>query len=232
MKPSRDIPDDLLGVAETLESNRPQLSGLEADRIKRRAMAQGTTTATRTSTKGLFMRSRLAITSMLALGLLMTGSGAALGVSALTTTGQAAQAQYGKPAVNNPPANNPAANNPPQAQVLGEQGSGGGGQGSGGEVLGEQGSGGGGQGSGGDVLGEQGEGDVVGTAAAGNAPPQAVARQAAAQESRQLATGDGDDNEELPFTGFAAIPVLLIGTVLLAAGLLLRRDMGRSPAQS
>ncbi|HEV2753863.1 MAG TPA: hypothetical protein VGV36_08535 [Solirubrobacteraceae bacterium] len=138
MKPSRDIPDDLLGVAETLESNRPQLHGLEADRIKRRAMAQGTTTATRTSTKGLFMRSRLAITSLLALGLFMTGSGAALGLSALSNTVNAAQAQYGGGVpVNNPP------------QVLGQQGSGGGGQGSGGEVLGGQGSGGGGQGSGG-----------------------------------------------------------------------------------
>jgi hypothetical protein len=164
-KPSRDIPDDLLGVAETLESNRPQLSGLEADAIKLRAMAQGARPAPRTSTKGMFMRSRLAITAILAFGLLMTGSGAALGVSALSTSPSASVAQYG------------------------------------------------------DVA--EGE-EVAGTA--GGAPPAA-----AAQASRQL---ESDGSAELPFTGYAAVPTLLIGIGLLAMGLILRRNPGRASAQS
>ena len=42
-----------------------------------------------------------------------------------------------------------------------------------------------------------------------------------AQESRQLGAESGSD--ELPFTGFAAIPVLLMGFALLTAGFVLRR---------
>ena len=41
------------------------------------------------------------------------------------------------------------------------------------------------------------------------------------QETRQLAAEQGDD--ELPFTGFAAIPVLLLGLALLSTGFVLRR---------
>ena len=43
-----------------------------------------------------------------------------------------------------------------------------------------------------------------------------------AQESRQLGAEAGA-SDELPFTGFAAIPVLLMGFVLLTAGFVLRR---------
>ena len=41
------------------------------------------------------------------------------------------------------------------------------------------------------------------------------------QETRQLGAEEG--GEELPFTGFAAIPVLLMGLALLSAGFVLRR---------
>jgi hypothetical protein len=41
-----------------------------------------------------------------------------------------------------------------------------------------------------------------------------------AQATRQL---ESDDGNELPFTGYAAIPVLLIGLGLLAFGLIMRR---------
>jgi hypothetical protein len=152
MKPSRDIPEEFLGVADQLESHRPQLSGLDADRIKLRAMANGAKTATRNSTKGTFMRSRLAITSMLAFGVLMTSSGAALGVSALSPSPSASVAQYG-----------PA-----------EPGT------------------------------AEDEQDVAGTTAEGGGAPPA----AAAQAPRQL---ESDGSAELPFTGYAAVPTLLIG---------------------
>jgi hypothetical protein len=204
MKPSRDIPDEFLGVAEQLESHRPQLSGLDADAIKLRAMAHGAKTATRTSKKGTFMRSRLAITSMLAFGLLMTSSGAALGVSALTTTPSASQAQYGE-----------------DGQVLGvtaEDDLDSGELDDGGPILGGD-----DEGGGGDVAGTTtgGSGDVAGTSAGDSAD----APLAAAQASRQL---ESDGSAQLPFTGYAAVPTLLIGIGLLAMGLILRRNPGRA----
>jgi hypothetical protein len=44
------------------------------------------------------------------------------------------------------------------------------------------------------------------------------------QPSRQVEAGA--DNNELPFTGFAAIPILIGGIALLSAGLVLRRRSG------
>jgi hypothetical protein len=215
MKPSRDIPDEFLGVAEQLESHRPQLSGLDADRVKLRAMANGAKTANRNSTKGTFMRSRLAITSMLAFGVLMTSSGAALGVSALSTTPSASQAQYGE-----------------GEQVLGvtaEDDLDSGELDDGGPTLGGDDEGGGGDvagtttGGSGDVAGTTagGSGDVAGTTAGDGDNPSL----AAAQASRQL---ESDGSAELPFTGYAAVPTLLIGIGLLAMGLILRRNPGRA----
>jgi len=43
-----------------------------------------------------------------------------------------------------------------------------------------------------------------------------------AQATRQVETNDGDT---LPFTGYAAIPVLLAGIALLTAGMIMRRRM-------
>ncbi len=47
------------------------------------------------------------------------------------------------------------------------------------------------------------------------------------EETRQLGAEAG--SEELPFTGFAAIPVLLLGFALLTSGFVLRRGKGGSP---
>jgi hypothetical protein len=173
------------------------------------------------------MRSRLAITSMLAFGLLMTSSGAALGVSALTTTGSASQAQYGTsvpvdnpsskvlgttvvtppPIIDGVPPPTPVDEGPDSA-VLGDVAQGGEGPDS--AVLGD--------------VAQGGEGGDVAATTAGDAPL------AAAQASRQLESGSG--GAELPFTGYAAVPTLLIGIGLLAMGLILRRNPGRASAQS
>jgi hypothetical protein len=73
-----------------------------------------------------------------------------------------------------------------------------------GNVLGEEESGGGGGGGGTQPAGEtQGQGQ----------PAQA------AQPARQVEAGSGS---ELPFTGYAALPVLLGGVALLGGGLVLR----------
>jgi hypothetical protein len=75
-------------------------------------------------------------------------------------------------------------------------------------------------GSGG-VLGDQDTGN--GTAPAENNGP-AGGGGSPVQPTRQVESGA--NNDTLPFTGFAAIPVLLGGIALLSAGLVLRRRTG------
>lgn len=54
--------------------------------------------------------------------------------------------------------------------------------------------------------------------------PKAQGEAAPVQDNRQLGVQEGGD--ELPFTGFAALPVLLMGLALLTAGFVLRRRAG------
>jgi hypothetical protein len=78
---------------------------------------------------------------------------------------------------------------------------------------------------GGGVLGDEDAGTGVqpdDEAGGGGAP--GGDEDAGVQPSRQVEAG-ADDNE-LPFTGFAAVPILLGGLVLLTAGLVLRRRTG------
>jgi hypothetical protein len=69
--------------------------------------------------------------------------------------------------------------------------------------------------TGGNVLGEQAGGGSGGGQVAG------AGTQGAVQPARQVEAGVR--SASLPFTGFLAIPVLLIGGALLSVGLLLRR---------
>ena len=46
------------------------------------------------------------------------------------------------------------------------------------------------------------------------------------QPSRQVQAGTTTPSSNLPFTGFAAVPILLGGIALLSAGLVLRRRTG------
>lgn len=146
------------------------------------------------------MRSRLAIAVLIAAGALFSTSGAALGVSALSTNLTAGAAQYGAPVPAGPPA--------------------------GGQVLGVSDT----SPPGGDAgvagVSDGGEDAVAGeTAVAGEAAESAPA---AAQASRQAQALQGD---QLPFTGYAAIPLLLMGIALLASGFVLRRRASGGPAQ-
>jgi len=86
---------------------------------------------------------------------------------------------------------------------------------------------GGGNGNGGQrgVLGEEesGGGGSAPASGGGSAPEGNGVQPARQVEAGAQATG-GD--EQLPFTGFAAIPILLGGVALLASGLVLRRRAG------
>ena len=143
------------------------------------------------------MRSRLTITATLVAGLLLSGGGAALGVSALTTSPSASVAQYGGTTTTTStttaaPVTPAGASNVPTTP---------------GPVVSPSGE-----------LAEE-EPTIAST------PSEPLAEEADAQAPRQLAA---EEDDELPFTGYAAIPILLIGLALLATGLVLRRRAGES----
>jgi hypothetical protein len=148
-------------VIRLLRENRPEATELELDQIKQRVRRR---TAQRPSRRREAMKSRLAILSMLALGMVFSTTGAGLAVQGFTQD-DASVAQYGPDDEQTPD-----------------------------DVLGEDVGGGGADDAAGDDL------------------------QAARQAETATQTGD-----ELPFTGFLAIPILIGGVALLTGGLLLRR---------
>lgn len=194
---------ELLEVAALLEQRRARLTDAELDHIHRRATASRPAAPRRRSAA---MRSRAAITSMLAAGFVMTGGGAALGVSALSETHSARAAQYGT-------AGSGAAGTTvsPRADAGGVAGAGSAGT----------------TGQGDTVAGGAG---TLGGAAGGQGTPSGESDTPAplpAQPARQLETGES----ELPFTGYLGGFVLLAGLGTLAAGLTLRRGTRHVPLQ-
>ena len=84
------------------------------------------------------------------------------------------------------------------------------------------------QGQYGGVQGEEDQGDqgVLGEDESGGGNPTTTENNGGGptQPARQVEAGaQGTGGDELPFTGFAAIPILLGGVGLLTAGLVLRR---------
>ena len=77
---------------------------------------------------------------------------------------------------------------------------------------------------GGNVLGEEDTGSGNAPANNGGSAPSGGSGGGGVQPARQVEAGSNGSN--LPFTGFAAIPVLLGGIALLSAGLVLRRRAG------
>ena len=74
-----------------------------------------------------------------------------------------------------------------------------------------------------DVLGEEDEGGPSG-GGTNNEGTTGGGEDTPAQPARQVESGaQGSGDEELPFTGFAAIPILIGGVALLTTGLVLRR---------
>ena len=79
------------------------------------------------------------------------------------------------------------------------------------------------------VLGEEESGGPAGGQENGGAP--APTEDQGTQPARQVEAGaQGTGEAQLPFTGFAAIPILLGGVALLTAGLVLRRRSANDPS--
>jgi hypothetical protein len=172
-----DLQPDLQPVIDQLRANRPEATALELDAIKQRVRTRSSQPARRRTTRRAQpMKSRLAILSMLVVGMLLSTTGAGLAVSSLSGQHNASVAQYG------------TATPMPTG--------------------------------GGNVLGDEDSGT---NAPAGNSSPGGGSGNDV-QPARQVEAGT--NNSSLPFTGFAAVPVLLGGIALLSAGLVLRRRTG------
>jgi hypothetical protein len=188
-------------VIRLLKEERPQATELELDAIKQRVRRN----AANPSRRSQSMKSRLAILGMLVAGMLFSTAGAGLAISGVTQSGDnAAISQYGTPT----PTPTPVCTPTPTPS-------------------------GGGTNNGVAPSGACGESGVL-PAEETNAPDATDAAPASATDSdngvlpaeesqpvRQQAVAA--ETSQLPFTGFAAIPVLLGGLALLSGGLVLRR---------
>jgi hypothetical protein len=88
-------PADLASTEERLRAGRVMATAVELDALKLRAKRQAAPAAPRFR-KGMWMKSRLALTLMIVLGLMMSTTGAGLAISGSSDSGSAAKAQYGK----------------------------------------------------------------------------------------------------------------------------------------
>jgi hypothetical protein len=191
-----DIPEDLRGIDAALRDARPELP---ADRLasvaaRARSRARASVLA-HIHHKESFLRSRIAITLMLVLGFGFSSAGVGMAVNGVSSQDtSAADAQYDN--VDQQPL--VPAPNRNEVQDETDQGT---------NPTNNR---------GGNQVGGENANNQVG----GENANQVAAEEA--QETRQLGAEQGGE-EELPFTGFAAIPVLLMGFALLTAGFVLRR---------
>jgi hypothetical protein len=136
------------------------------------------------------------VVALLTLGFAFSAGGTGLAVSGLASDTTAVQAQY-------PPTTTPGGTTTQAVPSL-----------DGGAVQGETETVGGG-GSGGSGGGDDDSGDPAGDVAGEQAEV------APGDEGREVAAVT--DEDELPFTGWAALPIMLLGLAMLTAGLVLRR---------
>ena len=190
---------EFLSVEQRLRDDRPALTALELDAIKLRTIESSARRSPGpiARRKGNFMKSRLALVVVLALGLFMSGTGATLALSGTSSSGSAGSAQYPETCREEEESGKKEEGSCAPEKTCHEE-----------EASGER-----SQGSCSKTCQEE---EASGERSSGSCEHET-------QEVRQSSSGGGGGT--LPFTGFLAIPVLIIGVGLLGAGVAMRLRM-------
>jgi hypothetical protein len=197
-------------VIQLLKDERPQATELELDAIKQRVRRN----AANPSRRSQSMKSRLAILGMLVAGMLFSTAGAGLAISGVTQSGDnAAVSQYATPT---PTATPVCTSTPSPTSNGGTQNAGNGSSptdscSEGGVLPAEEEN----------APSSKPSGETAPASENGGGGGGGVSPAEETQPARQQAAAA--QTSQLPFTGFAAIPVLLGGLALLSGGLVLRR---------
>jgi hypothetical protein len=197
------IPAELQDIEETLRANRHEASPLELDRIKLQAIRQAERTRPSliARQKGTFMKSRLALTLLLVAGFMFSTTGATLAISGSSGNGSAATSQYVAP-------HNEG--HPHEHGVKGENTKGG-------ECV---------NGGNGSNSGNSGAGSNGNDCNTLEAEPVAVETEPAPAAEQQAVVSNGSS---LPFTGFVAIPLLIIGVGMILVGAVIKLKSRKDP---
>jgi hypothetical protein len=89
------IPAELADVGERLRAQRVEATALELDELKLRARRQAAPAAPQPFTKGSFVGSRVFLTLLVVLGMMMSTTGATLAITGGSGSENAGVAQYG-----------------------------------------------------------------------------------------------------------------------------------------
>jgi hypothetical protein len=213
-------------VIRLLKDERPEATDLELDEIKQRVRRRAADPSRRSSQS---MKSRIAILGLLVSGMLFSTAGAGLALQGGDAGTNAAMTQYatptptptpppcyppGNPPPGTPPGTPPCETPTPTPTCTPTPGGDTKGKVSPSDTCGE----------GGVLPAEEDNAPTTETAPATDSGSGALPAQttnAGTQPTRQEAAAA--QTSQLPFTGFAAIPVLLGGLALLTGGLVLRR---------
>jgi hypothetical protein len=93
---SNENSDAFDALEQRLRSERPELSAIRVDAVKGNVRRRVDSRKSAHALPGRsFMKSRLALTAILVLGLMMTGTGATIAITGASDSGSAGVAQYG-----------------------------------------------------------------------------------------------------------------------------------------
>jgi hypothetical protein len=195
------IPAELHGIEETLRANRPETSPLELDRIKLQAIRQARQgrPSFLARQKGAFMKSRLAMMLVIAAGFMLSTTGAGLAISGSSSSGSAAESQYTPAGVEEHGGHHSENQGVKGAATKGGNECSGNGTGSNGGNSGANGS------------------NCNQPVETEPAPAEVEVAPVPAEQQAVVSNGSS-----LPFTGFVAIPLLIIGVLMVVGGAMLR----------
>jgi hypothetical protein len=188
------IPAELHDIEDTLRANRHEASPLELDRIKLQAIRQAAQGRPSfvARQKGAFMKSRLAMMLVIAAGFMLSTTGAGLAISGSSSSGSAAESQYTPAGVEEQGGHHSENQGVKGAATKGGNDCSGNGSNAGGGNSGANGSN-------------------------CNEPAEVEVAPVPAEQQAVVSSGSS-----LPFTGFVAIPLLIIGVLMVVGGAMLR----------